>query len=337
MENKMISVIIPAYNAEKTIERTLASLISNKDYIHEVIIVDDNSTDDTVKISKHFSDYFQNFHIVGNEGYHNPGIARKTGLLYATGDWITFLDSDDCLTPSSLRYVTKRIIDSDLVVLHCQTIYYESGSFAPETIGHTDVSCGGNFYKRNYLLENNLYPHDNLLMAEDEYFNEIILKFIRYCDERDYDYLVDHYDYPVYEVHHDTDDGLSFALSNWIDYICKYHLLYKQYVMDFFANRRYLRKVLIEDYMDSFIFCYMMIQGLMLDNDVDFDFQENMKHFIRSIQYFENYFSKDRSYLIGYYYNNEGNDVSLLKSAISTIGFEYNEFLSFDEFVNNLI
>ena len=44
---KYMSIVIPVYNAEKTIERTLASLISNKDFIKEVILVDDRSYDKT--------------------------------------------------------------------------------------------------------------------------------------------------------------------------------------------------------------------------------------------------------------------------------------------------
>ena len=336
MENKLISVIIPAYNAEKTIGRTLASLISNKDYIREIIIVDDNSTDDTVEQALRFSDHFNHFHIVGNEGWHNPSMARKTGMSYASGEWITFLDSDDCFTPSSLRYVSKQIINSDAVILLCQSIYYESGVFKPETIGYSDTSCGGNFYRKDYLIKNNLYPHSNLLMAEDEYFNEIILDYIEYCDGRNYDYLIKRYDYPVYEVHHDIEDGLSFALSNWVDYICKYHLLYKEYVMDFFKDRKELRGCFVGEYMDSFIFCYLMMQGLMLDHDVYFDYEYNKKYFIRSLKYFEKYFNLSSDDMITYYYSSEGNVISLLKSAISTIGFEYNEFLSFYDFVKEL-
>lgn len=336
MENKFISVIIPAYNAEKTIGRTLASLISNKDYISEIIMVDDNSTDDTVKQALKFSEHFNNFHIIGSEGWHNPGLARKTGMIHAHGEWITFLDADDCFTPSSLRYVSKQIADSDAVILLCQSIYYESGSFAPETIGHTDISCGGNFYKKDYLINNNLYPHNKLLMAEDEYFNEIILKYIEYCDPRSYDELVKRYDYPVYEVHHDIEDGLSFALSNWVDYICKYHLLYKEYVMDFFKDNKELRRYFVEEYMDSFIFCYLMMQGLMLDDDVYFDYEYNKRYFIRAIKYFEDYFNLHRYCIVSYYNSSEGNVISLLKSAISTIGFEYNEFLSFSDFIDDL-
>lgn len=45
MGNKIFSIVIPVYNGEKTIQRTLASLISSKDYIKEIIIVDDHSAD----------------------------------------------------------------------------------------------------------------------------------------------------------------------------------------------------------------------------------------------------------------------------------------------------
>lgn len=330
-EKKIFSVVVPVYNAEKTIERTLASFISNKDYIHEVILVNDGTDDFTFDIIEPFRRFY-NIKVISNTCGKGAGLARKTGLLEATGDWITFVDSDDCLTPTSLMYVYKELQENDnVVLLHSQTIYYESGSFDSATISHSDLSCGGNFYDRQYLIDNQLFPHDNLAMAEDEYFNELVIKHICYYDQEK---VFVHYHYPVYEVHHDTDQGLSFALRNWIDYCCKYHLLCREFITERFISDNKLKPVLLEEYMDSFIFCYLLSQGLLLDDDVSFRISEDTKPFKRALDYYKKTFGKNERNLTRYY--NSISIKSLLESAYSTIGFEFGLSIEFDDFIRLL-
>ena len=333
----IFSIIIPVYNGEDTIERTLASLISNKDYIKEVIIVNDKSTDGTLKKIREFQGYgFFPIYVYSNVMRRGPGYSRKVGIEYAKAPWITFVDADDCLTASSLRYVYDHISDNDdLVLVHSKTIYYESGSFVAENVAYSDTSCGGNFYRREYLIENNLYPHDDLFMSEDEYFNEKVMYYISYCDKTDKDNL-GRFDYPVYEVHHDIDDGLSFALDNWSDYCCKYHLLYKQYLTDYFIEYDDMKDILYEDYINNFIFCFFLCEGLVLDDDVEFEMEDGEVCFREAIEYFERVFKQPRQKLIYYYYNNQETIDSLLESAFSSVGFEFENHIEFGDFISNL-
>ncbi len=327
---KDISVVIPVYNGERTIERALASLISNKKYIKEIIVVDDYCNDDTVKIVRNYYDVFENLKIMRSEGKHNPGLARKTGLLNASGKWITFLDADDCLTASSLIYVYNSLND-DTLLLCCKTIYYESGNFNKDTIEFSDTSCGGNFYNRKFLIDNKLYPDDELRLVEDEYFNEKVIKYIELLDRE-----IEHYDYPVYEVHHDIQEGLSYALSNWVDYLCKYRLLYKQKLVDDFfdiADTDELRT----EYINNIIFCYFLAEGMMLDKDINFYFDENKKYFNQAINYYMNKFD-DIYYSIIFYFEKQENLVeSIRQSAIESIGFEFDDYLSFRRFIKDCL
>ena len=73
------SVIVPVYNAEKTIERTLASFISSKDYIQEVILIDDGSTDNTFEKIDYFEHFFD-IVVVENDKNKGPGPSRRAGL-----------------------------------------------------------------------------------------------------------------------------------------------------------------------------------------------------------------------------------------------------------------
>jgi glycosyltransferase involved in cell wall biosynthesis len=329
------SVIIPVYNAGRTIERTLASFISNKDYIHEVILVDDGSTDNGFDKVDYFRYYF-NIVTIKNIGNKGPGPARRIGIMNASADWITFVDADDCLVPTSLKYVSERIEKKkQTVLLHCQTIYYESGDFNPMTIGHSDISCGGNFYKREYLIEHNLLPHESLLMAEDEYFNGIVLGYIENVDKSKEDFI-DHYDSPVYEVHHDISEGLSFALGNWEKYICKYHLLYKQYIVEFFEDRPEMQETLMIDYIENLIFGYFLLEGILMDDDIEVDYITCVKDYCKAVRFFESHFHMDKSYLIEYFYADELRRNGLLMSAWQSIGFPYEDYMSFDEFIDKL-
>ena len=333
---KIFTIIIPVFNAERTIERTLASFISNKDYIAEVIIVDDYCTDNTINKITSFQQFFP-IKILKNEGSHNPGKARKVGMLAASTDWITFVDADDCLTPSSLYYVYEQINKyEDIKILHTQTIYYESGSFNKDSISRMDNSCGGNFYYLPYLIKNNLFPHNDLKMAEDEFFNEKINRFITYCDEKE-ELNIKNFEYPVYEVHHDIQEGLSFALSNWVDYLCKYHLLSEEYLIDFFLNKIDI-KLMEESYIESFIFCFFLIQGLLEDDDIDFDLKKNLKYFKRALQYFKNVFETNSSTLINYYHNIDNLYIidSLCESAKESTGIDFEYTLVFDTFISQL-
>lgn len=90
-----ISIIIPAYNAEKTIERLLKTILKQTYKNYEIIIINDGSTDNTEKILEKYKTN-ENIKIISkpNEGV---GKARKIGFQEATGDLLFFCDSDDFL------------------------------------------------------------------------------------------------------------------------------------------------------------------------------------------------------------------------------------------------
>lgn len=87
------SVVIPAYNAEATLAETLASVAAQRYKAHEVVVVDDGSTDDTASIAISFEELLPIVLLqTENRGL---GAARNAGLSKATGEAIAFLDADD--------------------------------------------------------------------------------------------------------------------------------------------------------------------------------------------------------------------------------------------------
>jgi glycosyltransferase involved in cell wall biosynthesis len=94
------SVIIPAYNREKLICRTIESVLGQKFEDWELIVVDDGSTDDTGKAVKSFADERIRYIYQKNA---ERGAARNNGVKNAFGKYVFFLDSDDLLYPDHLQ------------------------------------------------------------------------------------------------------------------------------------------------------------------------------------------------------------------------------------------
>lgn len=106
------SVIIPAYNAEKTIVRTLESVRNQTriDKIIEVIVVNDGSTDNTERIINEYRMAHKDFPVrLINKKNGGVSKARNTGLEQAQGAWIALLDSDDEWFPNKLEQQMKYI------------------------------------------------------------------------------------------------------------------------------------------------------------------------------------------------------------------------------------
>ncbi len=93
-----VSVIIPSFNRRHTLARAIESVLAQQHAPHEIIVVDDGSTDDTAQWLR--SQYSQ-LNIISQT---NKGVsaARNTGIKNATGEWIALLDSDDCWFPQKL-------------------------------------------------------------------------------------------------------------------------------------------------------------------------------------------------------------------------------------------
>lgn len=116
-----VSIIIPAYNVEKYIERCVSSALSQTLKDIEVIVIDDGSTDNTYnKISKFNDDRLIFIH------QDNAGVAsaRNRGIKLATGEYIGFIDGDDYVDSKmfELLYTVARSTDADIVNAKCSIV-----------------------------------------------------------------------------------------------------------------------------------------------------------------------------------------------------------------------
>lgn len=121
MDNIKFSFIVPVYNVESYLERCLDSLLDQTYDNFEIICVNDGSTDSSLKILNDYSAKYSKIHIVSQEN-KGLGEARNTGVKYATGNYIWFIDSDDWIEEKSLSLLTEFIQNNgekDMIVFNC--------------------------------------------------------------------------------------------------------------------------------------------------------------------------------------------------------------------------
>lgn len=100
----LITIIIPLFNNELTIDETLRSVINQTHTNWECILVDINSTDNTAKIVNQFKELENKFkYILREEGINGPSASRNVGINRAKGTYVIFLDADDVLDKDCLK------------------------------------------------------------------------------------------------------------------------------------------------------------------------------------------------------------------------------------------
>ena len=104
---KKISVIIPIYNVEKYVEECLESVLSSKLDDIEIICVDDASNDGSLYKIEQLSAKDSRIKIIRHEKNMGLSEARNTGLKYATGKYVLFVDSDDFISSDALSILFR--------------------------------------------------------------------------------------------------------------------------------------------------------------------------------------------------------------------------------------
>lgn len=116
--NPLISIIIPVYNAKKYIQDCIESVFSQTYHNLEIVLVDDGSTDGSEQLVDDYAksdQRFKTFH------QHNQGLssARNTGLKHTTGQYVTFIDSDDRIEPNMIKGLLGALKESSADIAAC--------------------------------------------------------------------------------------------------------------------------------------------------------------------------------------------------------------------------
>lgn len=192
---KTVSIIIPAYNSQNSIESCVNSAINQTYKNIEVIVVDDGSTDDTYQILSRIKEKYSRLKLIRQE---NGGVsaARNTAIQNATGDYIAFLDSDDTLTENAVEDMLSLADENtDLVICsynqlemkgkkvkkNTPRIYNNPQELLDDFIEYDKDIWGiwNKLFRRDIIVDNNILYSTNFSYGEDHIFNLAYTKYIK--------------------------------------------------------------------------------------------------------------------------------------------------------------
>lgn len=196
---KKISVIIPVYNVESYLKRCIESVLKQSYSNLEVILVNDGSTDNSGDICNQFSLLDKRVQVIHQK---NLGVSRSrnTGIRYSTGDYITFVDSDDYIENDMYEILVNNIEENNADISVCKSrIIYENSNekitdeknekklllkedAIESLICNMDNAVWNKLYK--YEIIKNIRFNENITHGEDFYFN---LQAFKNCELIIYD------------------------------------------------------------------------------------------------------------------------------------------------------
>ncbi|WP_143960696.1 glycosyltransferase [Litoribacter populi] len=186
----LLSIVLPTYNVEDYLSRCLKSILDQEveSSQYEVIIVNDGSLDRSGKIAERFSKLYGNVHLINQENRGLSG-ARNTGLREAKGKFVWFIDSDDCITEGSLKYILACLISPiESLIVNFQRCTedgkYSNSSMVNHQFEENRVYKGVEYFanrpgdflcswryitKRKLLLEHNLFWKEGIVHEDNEH------------------------------------------------------------------------------------------------------------------------------------------------------------------------
>ncbi|MDY2963491.1 glycosyltransferase family 2 protein [Streptococcus dysgalactiae] len=173
-----VSIIIPVYNAEKTLVKCMESVLSQTFSDFEIILINDGSKDNSINIMTYYEEKYPNIVVIDkcNEG---ASVTRNIGMDIAKGKYLIFIDSDDYIDPDYVETLYKEITTNQLdIVISGIKMVDSQGKIKNITkLGETEwsryvvTSPCTRIFKKHFLEEHNLRFLDYTM--EDIHFNAV--------------------------------------------------------------------------------------------------------------------------------------------------------------------
>lgn len=195
MEEKILSIIIPVYNAEKYIKNILHKLDKQITDKIEVLLIDDGSKDKSLEICQSYANSSNNFK-VSHQQNSGASAARNRGIELAKGRYIVFIDSDDDITNDYIKTVCDLCDNTNADIIQLDSYIVKNGNEKYVAVGleegvhDVDHYCKfvlkqttnppwNKIYKNDIIKKNKVYFDVNMVMGEDISF---ILEFLKYIN-----------------------------------------------------------------------------------------------------------------------------------------------------------
>lgn len=197
--NKLVSVIIPVYNAEKYLEECIDSVINQTYKNIELILINDGSTDNSQDICERYKNKYSNINLF-NITNHGVSYSRNFGISKSSGEYIIFIDADDYIEKNMIFDLVK-IKEEDTtntIIFNYSKVYIDNKveiANIPELIIEKQDLLNNFFFYYNKMIlnqpwnklydskiikKNNINFDINLAIGEDLMFN---LEYFKYCNK----------------------------------------------------------------------------------------------------------------------------------------------------------
>ena len=197
--NLKVSIIVPIYNAQKTLERCIESILNQDFSDFELLLINDGSKDDSGKICDAYAKKDHRVRVIHKE---NSGVSasRNLALQEAKGEYLQFLDADDWITPNATRLLVESLEQNhcDMVIADFYRVIKErlshkgsideDGVLSREEFANFMMENPADFYygvlwnklyKKSIIEKQQLCMNPKISWCEDFMFN---LEYIRHCE-----------------------------------------------------------------------------------------------------------------------------------------------------------
>lgn len=237
----MISIIIPVYNVELYLKECLESILSQNFNGYEIILVNDGSIDNSKAICEEYKKNYKNILLINKK---NGGLsdARNTGIKYAKGDYILFIDSDDYIKKNSLEgianLVKKSLNKIDVVFLRGYKVFDKNRTIPldPEydiqkinnkkkeevlkylaTLSKFPGSACTKLIRRELILEKKIYFEKGLISEDIDWTLKLLLeaKNFAYYPKEYYYYRQNRKHSITNKINEKTIESLLYIIKKW--------------------------------------------------------------------------------------------------------------------------
>lgn len=198
-----VSVIVPIFNSENYLEKCLDSILSQTLNDIEIILIDDGSTDASLQIIKQYAKKYNNikYKTKKNEG---QAIARNLGIEMATGEFISFVDSDDYIENTMMEKLYKNVLENNSDIVICD--YIEE--YPNKKIEKKSLFINAENLDKSYILSvagpcskiirTEIFKKNNIKFLENNIYEDLAIiptlalytEKISYCEEVLYHYVI---------------------------------------------------------------------------------------------------------------------------------------------------
>ncbi|MFL2100992.1 glycosyltransferase [Desemzia sp. FAM 23989] len=193
MNDIVFSIIVPVYNVEVYLEKCIESLINQTFRNIEILLIDDGSTDNSLKLCNEYSEKYNNIKV-----YHksNGGLsdARNYGLIKASGNYVMFVDSDDYISLDACQRFYDVLMNEEFDIVTGNCLRIEPDREIKQIFNQSVKNCEGKFflekqletrtfyaaacrniYKKDFLLKNNLSFKKGIYHEDEQWTPRVFL------------------------------------------------------------------------------------------------------------------------------------------------------------------